>query len=117
WEFVGSYWWLVFPLGAVFGGVAGGWAKAVRRWDERRRAHKLELARIKYGNRIQDAPEPGQAPAGGTAGSKHAARAEQASTRRTEMQRLVSEHDQIEQRWLSYELDLGKLIDYPVMSD
>lgn len=113
WEFIGSYWWLVFPLGGILGGVAGGWAKAVRRWDERRRAHKLELARIKYGNQVQAAERA----AGGSAGSRRTVRDEQASTHRSEVQRLVAEHDQIEQRWLAYELDLANLIDFPVMSD
>lgn len=109
WQFVGSYWWLVFPLGGMIGGVAGGWAKAVRNWDERRRHHKLELAKIKVGNQIpagagdstpqaQDAPVP------------NAPRAQEITT-------LWADHDEITSRWLDYELDVAKLIDFPVMSD
>lgn len=113
WEFIGSYWWLVFPLGGILTGVAGGWARAVRRWDERRRKHKLELARIKYGNR----PPVTDGAQGRGRGPDRAATAEQAAARRSEAQRLITEHQEIDQRWLSYELDLAKLIDFPVMSD
>lgn len=112
WEFIGSYWWLIFPLGGVLGGMASGWAKAVRRWDERRRRHKLEMAKIKYGHRMV-AADPG--PAGH---SQPPAPATSATfTPRQELDRLVAEHEDIDQRWLSYELDLAKLIDFPVMSD
>lgn len=31
--------------------------------------------------------------------------------------RTVSEHDRTDTRWLDYELDLGKLLDYPLMTD
>lgn len=109
WQFVGSYWWLVFPLGGVIGGVAGGWAKAVRNWDERRREHKLELAKIKYGNQI---------PAGAGGSTPRAQDASVPNTPRTqEVAALCADHDEITSRWLDYELDVAKLIDFPVMSD
>src|SRR5699024_9408906 len=59
WDFLGSYWWLIFPLGGALSAFAGGWAKAVRRWDERRREHKLEMAKIKYGRQLPDGPDGG----------------------------------------------------------
>jgi len=112
WEFIGSYWWLVFPLGGVLGGMASGWARAVRRWDERRRRHKLEMAKIKYGHRMvaadaEPAGTPQVPPPSPAAGE----------TARQELDRLIAEHEEIDQRWLAYELDLAKLIDFPVMSD
>jgi hypothetical protein len=33
------------------------------------------------------------------------------------IKRTVREHDRTETRWLDYELDIGKLIDYPLMTD
>ncbi|MCM3660056.1 hypothetical protein M3148_03460 [Georgenia satyanarayanai] len=96
-EFVGAYWWLVFPLGAAFGGSAGAVVKNVRKWDERRRRDRLELARIKYGARV--------------------AAAEQATATRTEVERTVARHDAVNARWLRYELDVAALIDYPLITD
>ena len=45
----------------------------------------------------------------------HQAEAEQAA--RSEVQALVDAHDAVNRRWLDYELDVGKLIDFPVMTD
>ncbi|MEY2433283.1 MAG: hypothetical protein QOC92_3008 [Acidimicrobiaceae bacterium] len=33
------------------------------------------------------------------------------------IKRTVREHDRTETRWLDYELDVGKLLDYPLMTD
>ncbi len=96
-EFVGSYWWLVFPIGAVFGGSISAFMKNVRKWDERRRQDRLELARIKYGAR--------------------AAAAEEAATAQAEIDRTLARHDAVTKRWLEYELDVAKLIDYPLITD
>jgi hypothetical protein len=41
--------------------------------------------------------------------------AEQAS--RAEVAALMAAHDAVNRRWLDYELDVGKLIDFPVMTD
>ncbi|MDD9205128.1 hypothetical protein PU560_01445, partial [Georgenia sp. 10Sc9-8] len=97
WVFVGSYWWLVFPLG----GLVGGGIKGLQEWDERRRKDKIELARIKYG-------QTGQAPAG---------TAPPGRVTEADVQRMLAEHGETKRRWLSYELDVAKLIDYPLMSD
>ncbi|GAA4424969.1 hypothetical protein GCM10023169_22150 [Georgenia halophila] len=98
WTFLGSFWWLVFPLG----GVIGGGIKGLQEWDERRRKDKIELARIKYGQSAQ--PPVAQA---GTLGKVTA----------DDVQRVVAEHDEVQRRWLSYELDVARLIDFPMMSD
>ena len=94
-----GFWWLIFPLS----GIIGGWIKGAQKWDEKRRRDKLELARIKYGQAGQQAaPPPAPAAAGVSAG---------------EIDRLLAEHTETERRWLDYELDVGKLIDFPVMTD
>jgi len=35
----------------------------------------------------------------------------------SEVAALLAAHDDVNSRWLDYELDVGKLIDYPVMTD
>lgn len=97
WEFIGSYWWLVFPIGGAFGGAMGGFLKNARKWDERRRQDKLELARIKYG--------------------AQAATAEQQRVTQAEIDRTLARHEAVNRRWLDYELDIAKIIDYPLMTD
>lgn len=99
WEFVGSFWWLVFPLG----GVIGGGIKGLQEWDERRRRDKIELARIKYGQAAQAPAAPQPVTFG--------------RVTEADVQRVLAEHDDVKRRWLSYELDVAKLIDYPMMSD
>ncbi|WP_413449947.1 hypothetical protein AA0Y32_04635 [Georgenia phoenicis] len=96
-EFIGDYWWLVFPVGAIFGSSVGAAAKNLRKWDERRRRDRLELARIKYG--------------------ATAAAAEQATATRTAVERALARHDAVNARWLRYELDIAALIDYPLITD
>ena len=43
WDFAGSYWWLVFPLMGVAGGIGKSWERASKRRHERR----LETLRLK----------------------------------------------------------------------
>ncbi|WP_115788536.1 hypothetical protein [Arthrobacter silvisoli] len=88
-DFLGNYWWLVFPLG----GMAGGWARQLSRASERRHRRKVELLKLK----------------------NQAAAAEQAS--RAEVAALMAAHDSVNRTWLDYELDVGKLIDFPLMTD
>ncbi|SEE73678.1 hypothetical protein [Ruania alba] len=93
WQFVGGYWWLIFPLG----GVVGGWVKGAQKWDERRRRDKIELQKLKNAERfaVQEAEE----------------------ARTSEIERVLAEHEETNRRWLDYELDVAKLIDFPVMTD
>ncbi|WP_248762144.1 hypothetical protein [Pseudarthrobacter sp. SSS035] len=88
-DFVAHYWWLVFPLSAVMGGWARQWSKA----SERRHRRRVELYKLK----------------------NQAVQAEQAS--QAAVLSLVAAHDAVNRRWLDYELDVGKLIDFPVMTD
>ena len=88
-DFLGHYWWLVFPLSAVMGGWARQWSMA----SERRHRRRVELYKLK----------------------NQAVQAEQAS--QAEVLPLVAAHNAVNRRWLDYELDVGKLIDFPVMTD
>lgn len=88
-DFLGNYWWLVFPIG----GMAGGWARQWSRASERRHRRKVELYRLR----------------------NQTAAAEQAS--QSEVAALIAAHDAVNRKWLDYELDVGKLIDFPLMTD
>ena len=88
-NFVGHYWWLVFPISGLLGGWARSWSKAA----ERRHRRKVELYRLR----------------------NHQTEVEQAG--RSQVQALLDAHDAVNRRWLDYELDVGKLIDFPVMTD
>lgn len=98
------YWWLIF-LFPVFGGIIrstfGG------RGRERRRVDR----------RASD-PLPDKA-AGGHEGAPAAAPAANSpeQLRLEEARRLFTDHDAVNARWLDYELDVVKLIDFPMMSD
>lgn len=88
-DFFGNFWWLIFPVA----GMAGGWARQWSRASERRHRRKVELYKLR----------------------NQAMQAEQAS--HAEVAALMAEHDALNRRWLDYELDVGKLIDFPVMTD
>ncbi|MEE2523016.1 hypothetical protein V1639_11780 [Pseudarthrobacter sp. J75] len=88
-DFLGSFWWLIFPLS----GVVGGWAKAWSKASERRHERKVQLYQLKHQAQQQDRATA------------------------TEIEALISSHDAVNRRWLDYELDVGKLIDFPMMTD
>lgn len=99
-RFAENFWWLVFPLSGVLGGA---W-KAVSAANERRAERRLERYRIKQQTKIAMAEAAGRG------------RETQALHRR-EVQKLLTRHDDTDNRWLSYELDVAKLLDFPVMTD
>jgi hypothetical protein len=88
-DFLRHYWWLAFPLS----GIAGGWARQWSRASERRHRRRVELYKLK----------------------NQTVQAEQAS--QAQVAALMAAHDAVNRRWLDYELDIGKLIDFPVMTD
>ncbi|UEL30148.1 hypothetical protein [Pseudarthrobacter sp. L1SW] len=88
-EFLSDKWWLVFPLTALTGHWANSWRKA----GERRHQRRVELYKLK----------------------NQAREAERASA--AEVEALMATHDAVNKRWLDYELDVGKLIDFPLMTD
>lgn len=88
-DFLGSYWWLIFPIG----GMAGGWARSWSKASEERHRRKVELLKLR--NQLAVHEEANQA----------------------EVVSLIAAHDSVNHRWLEYELDVGNLIDFPLMTD
>jgi hypothetical protein len=99
-HFAGSFWWLIFPLS----GVIGGGLKAIAAANERRAERRLERYRIKQQTKIAVAEASGRA------------RTNEAANRR-ELTRVLEEHSRTDAKWLEYELDIAKLLDFPMMTD
>lgn len=94
------FWWLIFPLG----GVIGGGVRAISAANERRAERRLERYRIKQQTKIAMAQASGRP-------------RDDESLRRREVQKIVATHTDTDNRWLDYELDVAKLLDFPVMTD
>lgn len=113
--FLGSYWWLVFPLMGVMGGVGSAWERGARRRHKRR----LEVLHAKA--ELKAAQAGVRAPAAGAAAlppiTTPTAASGAATTQGTQLERLFASHDAVTARWLEYELDVAKLIAFPAMSD
>ncbi len=99
-HFAGNFWWLVFPLGGVIGGAVRGVSAA----NERRAQRRLERYRIRQETKVALA----HAKASGQARSEG---------NRRELTKVLERHDATDARWLSYEMDVAKLLDFPVMTD
>jgi hypothetical protein len=99
-HFAANFWWLIFPLG----GAIGTGIRAVAAANERRAERRLERYRLKQQAKI--------------AAAEAAVRArdnEQVSRR--EIAKLLAAHDRIDARWFDYEMDIAKLLDFPMMTD
>jgi hypothetical protein len=103
-EFAGHFWWLIFP----FMGAIGGAVRAVAVANERRAQRRLERYRIKQETKV--------ALATAAANSAEASGRTQAGYRR-EMTKVLERHDRTDARWLDYEIDIAKLLDFPLMTD
>jgi hypothetical protein len=99
-HFAGNFWWLIFPLG----GVIGGGVRAVAAANERRAQRRLERYRIKQQTKVALAEASGRA------------RNNDAAYKR-EMTKVLERHDRTDARWLDYEIDVAKLLDFPLMTD
>ena len=99
-HFAGNFWWLIFPLG----GVIGGGVRAVAAANERRAERRLERYRIKQQTKIAVAEARGRA------------KVDDATFRR-ETARVLEQHERTDARWLDYEMDVAKLLDFPMMTD
>ena len=99
-HFAGSFWWLIFPLS----GVIGGGLRAIAAANERRAQRRLERYRIKQQTKIALAEATGRARSNDDA-------------RRRELTKLLDRHAGTDEKWLSYELDVAKLLDFPMMTD
>jgi hypothetical protein len=94
------FWWLIFPLG----GMIGGGVRAVAAANERRAERRLERYRIKQQTKVAVAEAAGRSR---TNDIKH----------RHELRRVIDRHGQTDARWLEYEIDVAKLLDFPLMTD
>ena len=93
-----EFWWLILPLGGVV--VAG--LKAL--YANQRRAER--------------GPEPDRpAREAGVAGAGASGRDTGEAAQRREMTRCVEAHSRTDTRWLGYEMDVAKLLDFPMMTD
>lgn len=92
-HYAASYWWLIFPIG----GVVGGWAGSLARYNEKRRKDKIELERVRANARSEQ---------------MRITQADKAQVTKT-----LRKHDEINQQWFAYELDLATLIEYPMLID
>jgi hypothetical protein len=99
-HFAGNFWWLIFPLGGTIGGAV----RAIAAANERRAERRLERYRLKQQAKIAAAQASGRA------------RDNEANYKR-ELTRVLDEHNQTDDRWLSYEMDIAKLLDFPMMTD
>jgi hypothetical protein len=99
-HFAANFWWLIFPLG----GAIGTSIKAVAAANERRAERRLERYRLKQQAKIAAAEAAGRK------------RANEEGSRR-ELAKLIASHDRTDARWFDYEIDIAKLLDFPVMTD
>lgn len=113
-SFLGGYWWLVFPLMGVMGGIGSAWERGARRRHKRRLEvlhAKAEITAAKAGVR------PPAVAAADLPPIETATAAPASAPEGTQLERLFVSHDAVTARWLEYELDVAKLIAFPAMSD
>jgi hypothetical protein len=99
-HFAANFWWLVFPLG----GAIGGGLRAIAAANERRAERRLERYRLKQQAKIAIAEASRR-------------RHNNDEGYRREMTKLLAEHDRADARWLDYEMDIAKMLDFPLMTD
>jgi hypothetical protein len=102
-HFAANFWWLVFPLG----GAVGGGLRAIGAANERRALRRLERYRLKQQAKIAIAEASG----------RRRDNPDNKASYRREIAKLLAEHDRTDARWLEYEVDIAKLLDFPVMTD
>lgn len=118
-DFLGDFWWLVFPLMGVLGMVGNAWERGARRRHQRR----IEVMHAKAELKAAQAAARGKAVAaaslppitGQTAVPEPTSAPRE--TQVTQLERLFATHDAVTARWLEYELDVAKIIAFPAMSD
>jgi hypothetical protein len=95
-----EFWWLILPIVGMI--VAG--LRALSATNERRGERQPERYRIAQQDKIAVAEALGRA---GNNDSVH----------RREITRLLEAHNRTDARWLDYEIDVAKLLDFPMMTD
>lgn len=99
-HFAANFWWLVFPLG----GAIGGGIRAIAAANERRAERRLERYRLKQQAKIAIAEASGR-------------KRNNENGYRREIAKLLAVHGRTDARWLDYEVDIAKLLDFPLMTD
>jgi hypothetical protein len=99
-HFAANFWWLIFPLG----GAIGGGMRAIAAANERRADRRLERYRLKQQAKIAIAEASGRG-------------RDNADSQRREVVKLLAAHDRTDGRWLDYEVDIARLLDFPLMTD
>lgn len=99
-HFAANFWWLIFPLG----GAIGGGVRAIAAANERRADRRLERYRLKQQAKIAIAEASGRG-------------RDNADSQRREVVKLLAAHDRTDARWLDYEVDVARLLDFPLMTD
>jgi hypothetical protein len=118
-QFLGGYWWLVFPLMGVMGGVG----RAIEQAGKRRHERRLEILRAKgelraaQSGAVPTSPLAAQVTGAVQAGLTPVRGADAAAGSAGRAARAMAAHDAITARWLEYELDVAKMISFPAMSD
>lgn len=112
-EFLSAYWWLAFPLIGALAGTGRAWQKGL----ERRHTRRLEVLRVKGELRAAQLAAKEQGAARRSAPAAATAPPAQAGTEPGRLVRLLAAHDDINRRWLEYELDVARIIAFPTMSD
>lgn len=112
WSFAGNYWWLIFPIMGVAGGIAQRWERS----SSRRHKRRLETLQLKAQIKTAEIQARGIGLAAPAPAAAVSAQPESVPSNEL-LGRLFAEHDEITARWLDYELDVAKLIAFPAMSD
>ncbi len=99
-HFASNFWWLIFP----FAGAIGTGVRAVAAANERRAQRRLERYRLKQQTKIAVAQAKGRA------------RDDEEGSRR-DLTKLIAAHDRTDAQWLEYEVDIAKLLDFPLMTN
>lgn len=122
-QFLGSYWWLVFPLFGVMGAVGSAWERGARRRHKRRLEVLKAKAELKAAARGQTAPNEIAGADSitdrvtGAVATGMGQGAAKPGSQGSQLDRLFAAHDAVTARWLEYELDVAKIIAFPAMSD
>ncbi|MEM6106372.1 hypothetical protein AAHS21_08900 [Mycobacterium sp. 050272] len=99
-HFAANFWWLIFP----FAGAIGTGVRAVVAANERRAERRQERYRLKQQAKIAVAQASGRV------------RGDEENFRR-DLTKLLAAHDRTDARWLEYEVDVAKLLDFPLMTN